>query len=156
MTRLDAVCAGPVETQTGVNGNARRAQTFSALKSGALVMAQLVFDQKAGTDADYILQISPVDGFGIPTNEILAVTSLANATAPVGQSLVTFTFARPAAVVAGATYALVLSRPGGGNVFWQFSDGDVCPGQVFASKDQTAIFLGGSNLDFIFTTFVSS
>jgi hypothetical protein len=156
VTRLDAVCAGPAETVNGVNGDARRAQSFTALSSGSLVMAQLVLTQNAGTDVDYVLRLSPLDGFGFPTNEILAETSVANAAVPVGLSLVTFTFSRPFAVVAGTAYALVLSRPGGGNVFWHLSDGDVCPGQLFASADQTAEFLGGSNLDFIFTTFVSS
>jgi hypothetical protein len=154
--RLDALCTGPAETIVGINGNARRGQVFTAQVSGLLVMAQLLLDQKAGADLDYDLRLSSVDSGGFPTNEILAQSAVAATAVPVGISLVTFTFSRPFAVVAGTRYALLLTRPGGGNIFWYMAVGDACPGNLAASANQTAEFITDTNLDYIFTTFVSS
>jgi hypothetical protein len=156
VTRLDAVCAGPIADAFGYGGNTRRAQTFTALSSGLLVMVQLVLKQSDGPDLDYDLRLSPVDSAGFPTNEILAQSAVANASVPVGISLVTFTFSRPFAVVSGTEYALALTRPGGGNVNWQFHVGDTCSGQMFVSANQTAPFGALDNHEFVFTTFVSS
>ena len=136
---------------------ARLAQTFTALASGPLVSAQVGIAQLSGTVSDYILRLSPVDGNGVPTNDVLAAAFVPNGSVPEGISDVTFVFAPPFPVVAGTKYALVLARPGEDNFSWISRSGDVCLGQRFGSESQSAPFeLFGNGVDHVFTTFVSS
>jgi hypothetical protein len=157
-TNVDATCPGPNDSGLGsTDGNTRLAQTFTALASGALVSAQLPLVKQAGTDGEYLLRLSAVDDSGIPTNDVLAETSVSNLSVPIGPSIVTFTFANPAAVTTGTQYALVLTRPGSTHLQWDGHLGDTCAGRGFVSTDQSAPFEEGiEGLDLIFTTFVSS
>jgi len=157
VTRADATCAAQTNEFFIADGNTRFAQTFTALTSGPLVSAQLQLNKDVGSAGDYILQISVVDNFGVPTNEVLAKTSVANVTVPNGTSTVTFPFASPFSVVAGTQYALVLTRPGSVNVSWHGLGGDACPGGAFKSPNQTAPFAAiSAESDLLFTTFVRS
>jgi len=158
-TRTDATCGGGSDANLGAfSGNNRLAQTFTAIRSGPLVSAQILILKLAGdTAGDFVLRLSPVAKSGevnAPANEVLAETSFTDAALPVGESTVTFTFATPFTVVAGTEYALVLTRPGGGQFAWS-GHGDSCSGQAFVGLDQTGAFID-TGIDLIFTTFVRS
>lgn len=158
VTRADATCPGPPDGVGGqVSGDSRLAQTFTALRTGRLVRAEIPIVKFAGSLADYILQLANVDAFGVPSNEVLAVTSIANVDVPDGESTIALTFANAAVVEEGTQYALVLTRPGSDNLIWQNRFGDLCPGRTFVSPNTTDPFAPVSaDADFLFTTFVQS
>jgi hypothetical protein len=155
---VDATCPGPGGVYLAINnGNYRFAQTFTALASGPLVEAQLRIGKQVGSAGDYILRLSPVDAFGVPTNDVLASASAANSAVPDGFATVSFTFSFPFQIVAGTQYALVLTRPGSTHLLWEGHSGNTCAGHVYDSPSQTAPFLANfADLDLVFTTFVSS
>jgi hypothetical protein len=68
--------------------------------------------KQLGKDGDYVLRLSPLDGSGVPTNTVLVETAAADATVPLGESMVSFSFAAPFFVAAGTQYALVLTQRG--------------------------------------------
>lgn len=154
----DAQCAGANGAAVDSTPDGRIAQTFTAIGSGALVRAELEFVKPTGSLGDYILQLAPVDGFGFPTNEVLATVSLPSAQVPDGFPTVgMFTFPQPTSVEAGVQYALVLSRPEVGIVGWLGRLDNGCGGRAFSSEDRTGPFVGvGQNVDLVFTTFVVS
>lgn len=152
----DAQCLQPnngVAVESEPDG--RIAQTFTAIRSGELLRADLLLTVPTDSPDDFVLHLAPLDAFGFPTNQVLAATSLAAVPSPVGDATVqTFTFQQPAKVVSGTTYALVLSRPEVG-VRWEGHFGNACPGRAFKSIDRTAPFTKvGFSADLIFATFV--
>jgi hypothetical protein len=152
-----ASCLGTSTVSLGGPGNRRVAQTFTAVASGPLVRADIQIRKEAESIGDYFLHLGAVNAFGVPTNEVLAFTSLANINVPDGASTISFSFANPAAVVAGVRYALVLTRAGSGALGWEGSLGDTCAGQAFFSLDQTAPFdTSVGEIDLHFTAFVQS
>lgn len=155
-TRADAACASVNAIDSAVGGLARLAQTFTALSSGSLVSAQLDIHKGSGSVGDYILRLSPVDGAGIPTDEVLATGFVPNGNVPDEESTVTFSFASPAKVDAGTQYALVLARPGQDNFTWMTRAGDPCVGQRFVSNSPTAPFEVIVGTDLVYATFVRS
>jgi hypothetical protein len=156
--RADARCSGVSDAGFGVgDGDIRLAQAFTARTSGPLVRADLAIAQSVQSTGDYILHLGAVDAFGVPTNEILAATSVPSLDVPDGLSTLSFSFARPFSVVAGTQYALVLTQPGSDFLRWNGQNGDLCPGRAFVSIDQSAPFeSSGNQIDLIFTTFVRS
>ena len=155
--KVDAVCSGPSNDAFGFGGvNWRMAQTFTAIESGPLVRAELLLSEPAGSLGDYVLRLAPVDGAGVPTNGILAETSLADINVPNGQSTVRFSFAAPASVVAGTSYALVLARPGSDKLVWLGQTGNNCTGTAYFSDVLNRPFVVLGNIDFIFRTFITS
>jgi hypothetical protein len=157
VARTDATCAGTTDLSLAADGNDRIAQTFTAVTSGQLVRADLQIRKLEETFGDYILQLGRVDNFAVPTNDVLAATAVANFTVPEGASIVSFSFAAPAPVVAGVQYALVLTRPGSNQLVWLGHSGDTCGGRAFVSPAQTETFLPAStDLDLNFTVFVGS
>ena len=122
------------------DGDARIAQTFTAGATGLLVNADLQVVKQAGSGGAFILRLSAVDGTGIPTNTVLASASVPNASVGAGPNDLAFAFASPASVVAGTTYALVLTRPGSNSLIWLGHTGDTCAGLTFFSTSQTAAF----------------
>jgi hypothetical protein len=156
--RIDASCLVLGGSgQIAFAGNQRIAHSFTALASGPLVTAQLAIGQFAESMGDYVLRLAPLDSAGIPTNGVLAEATVANANVPVGESAVTFGFGAPAPVVAGAQYALVLTRPGGSSFAWLGPQGGRgCLGRAFTSASQTDPFAPLDNLDLHFMTFVIS
>lgn len=154
---VDAQCLKPsngVAVESEPSG--RIAQTFTAIRSGKLVRADLLLSFTIDTPDEFFLHLAPLDAFGFPTNEVLAATSLLAAPSPTGDATMqTFTFQQPGTVVAGKTYALVLSRPEVGTGQWQGHFGNACPGRAFVSVDRTAPFTKvGFLADLIFTAFV--
>ena len=157
VTKADAVCPGPTNDAYAIGGvDWRLAQTFTALTSGSLVKAELLLSEPAGSLGDYVLRIAPADGAGIPTNIILAETTVLDINVPNGKSTVSFTFANPASVVAGNSYALVLTRPGSDKLVWLGHIGDSCTGTTYLSESQFGEFVAVGNIDLIFQTFVNS
>jgi hypothetical protein len=159
VVRVDATCTGSGQRFIATtNGNARAAQTFVALTSGWLVSTEIPTVKEPGSNGDYILRLSPVDNSGVPTNVVLAESSVANASVPDGESTLTFTFANPASLLVGTQYALLLTRPGDGPLAWAGQLDNPCQGRAFESPDQTAPFggEGAEFLDLFFTTFVLS
>jgi hypothetical protein len=80
MIRADAACAETTGSNSSANGNARYAQTFTALPSGPLVRADIRIAKQAGTIGDYILRLSAVDASHAPTNTVLASALLPDGT----------------------------------------------------------------------------
>jgi hypothetical protein len=158
VTRADAACLEQSNTHVeAADGNERFAQTFTPLTSGFLVAARMTIVKDAGTTGDYLLHVATVDGAGRPTNTVLATTSIPNAAVPNGSSAPTFDFATPLAVATGATYALILTRPGSSQLTSRATAGSTCAGAAFYSNSQTGAFVPkGDTTDFAFSTFVAS
>jgi hypothetical protein len=118
---------------------ARSAQTFTALKSGKVTSAQVYLYRETPFTTDVTVQIASVDALGVPTENVLATTTIPFCAIPVGQpgEPVIASFDSPAAVEAGQQYALVLSTPGGseGLYGWRFKNADPLPnGQPWADQ----------------------
>lgn len=158
VTRQDATCdAGIGDGFTMPFPNGRLAQTFAPLASGKLVSAQPALNKEAGTAGDYILQLSPVDAFGAPTDTVLASVVLQDDDVASGISTVPFAFASPASVTASTFDALVLSQPGTVSFRWLGELFATCQGRSFSSEEQTGEFTQISNdWGFTVTLFVSS
>lgn len=141
------------------NGDQRFAQTFTAGVTGLLTEAE-VHLTKNGADGpgDYTLRIHTLDALGVPTQTVVGSGGIPEAQVPDGSVNlpVTGSFFDPARVVAGESYALVVSRPGaGGNGVRIRGRGAPpgCPGSHFRSISQVAPFTDQS-VDLVFTTFV--
>lgn len=111
----EATSLAEVVDQGVLNANfPAKAQTFTATTSGALTSAQIQMYKECDAASDVRMQIATVDESGLPTDDILAETTLpasAFDTEPypsVGD-LVTVTFSDPAQVEAGQKYAFVFS-----------------------------------------------
>ena len=153
--QVAAACTGASNFSAGVEPPQRFAQTFTPNVSGNLIRAEVTIEKEADSVGDYFLHLGRVDNFGVPTNEVLAVASVANPDVSVGRSTVTFTFPNPGTLTAGARFALVLNRTGLGLLLWDLIVGDQCGGEAFRSKGQTAPFTPfGSGSDFVYTVFV--
>jgi len=158
-TRADATCAasGGGDTPAPSCCDNRFAQTFTPRASGQLLRAELALVGGGAAAADFIVRIAPVDGSGIPTNDVLVEASVASASVSNVLSTVAFTFTNPAAVEAGTTYGLVLTRPGSDIFAWAVRDLNACDGRSFVSFSQSDTFqFTSEQSDFIFTTFVRS
>lgn len=156
--RVDAVCIGPTDNSGFIlNEGSRYAQTFTALSTGRLVLAEVLIEPVSTGSADLTLQLRDINGSGVPANEVLAETSVDISTVPAGESTVFFSFADPPPVVANREYALVLARTGPRDVSWKGHRGDTCDGRMFRSEPSTEPFeVPIDELDLIFTTIVSS
>ena len=80
---------------------------------------------------------------------------MTNTFAPGTQGQITGTFATPASVVAGTTYALLISRPGSDGYRVADAGGNPCPGQASYQNVVAGPFLIYSSVDFGFTTTVT-
>lgn len=139
-TIIAATCNGS-SFRINTTGDQRLAQPFVAQVSGPLVRVALQLDQRATDGAgDYILRLGPVDDASVPTNQVLAESTVAGASVPDGPSTVDFDFADPFSLKAGVEYALVLARPGSEQFAWAGDLGDRCAGRLFFSTNQTGNF----------------
>jgi hypothetical protein len=100
MIRADAAWPGTAGSNSSANGNARYAQTFTALASGALVRADIRIAKPAGTIGDYVPRLSAVDASHAPTNTVLALALLPDGTVADGIAMRSFAFPHPFTVVA--------------------------------------------------------
>jgi hypothetical protein len=159
--RLDATCSGAGEKgATHPAGEVRVAQTFTANRSGTLVKATIPVTSELDTETSFVLQLSPLDGEGFPTIEVLAESTTRIDAPPDVVDLnfeLEFDFANPSSVEAGVAYALVLSRPTGFEFVWRAELGNPCGGRVFVSRDPEDPFeVFSEDADLLFETFVKS
>jgi hypothetical protein len=156
---LDANCPGVPDG--GEAAPSRVAQTFTAVHTGTLVSGQMWVDKEAGSD--FQLQIlnanadGPIEGVlgsaTVPDSSISSDPSPApaNPAAPVNG-----TFSPPVNVVAGHSYAIVLTRLG--PEFWLLKDRfhAECPGNEFKSgAPGSGWTLSNVDFDFPFQVFVN-
>ena len=134
-------------------GNSRVAQTFTAGITGGLIAAS-VDVTKFGTAGDYRLDINEVDGSGVPTNNVLASTTISDAAVPAGSSLVTGSFAIPAQVTAGQQYALIITRPGSSGLDWGTRLGTTARAECSSPTRRRAHRTLGDTYDVVFEVFV--
>lgn len=102
------------------------AQTFMAGKTGNLDRVEIAVKRSAANaSVPLTLELRAVSS-GVPTDLILASTSVSAASIPAGSAtFVSFPLAAPAGVTAGVEYAIVLAAPGCGSVtcyVWAESD----------------------------------
>ena len=152
----DANCPGPRTSGHATSPDGRFAQTFTPSISGTLTSAQVDVTKNAGS-ADWIMQVVAVNASGVPTNTVLAQATVPDASVPMEDSvLITATFATPAPVLAGQSYALVLTRPGSGAGTLQVGGrpGDLCAGDLFSSNTQSGPFDSVGSFDMVFAVFI--
>jgi hypothetical protein len=155
---LAASCPGPREnTVTNGSDNDRLAQIFVPTMGGNLTRAEIDYQEPAGKTGNYVIQILAVDGTGTPTDTVLAQTTAADL--PDGTvTTLNAVFSNPAAVVAGQTYALALSRPGSGlsAFLWGMrNDTAACPGKIWFQIGGTGPWNGSFTGEGLFSVFVS-
>jgi hypothetical protein len=148
-----ASCSPPTNTiAAGTGGDERFAQTFSPSLSGPLTRVEIDVVQ-AGTPGAYVVQLMGVDsGTGLPNNTVLASTTVPDSM-PDQEYLLSATFSPAASVVAGQSYALIITRPGSDTLKTGIRFD--CPGEFFYSPAGTSDWLvDAPNEDFVFTAFV--
>jgi hypothetical protein len=157
-TRVDATCPGPADNAgLGLLDGESLAQTLTALKSGRLIRAELLILAGETGSADLTLQLRDINASGVPTDDVLAETTVLTADVPSGgESTVVFAFAVPPAVAANREYALVLSSRGSRADVWRGRRGDGCDGRAFRRNSGSEVFESPSpsDLDLVFTTVV--
>jgi hypothetical protein len=156
----DAACLAPSAVFLGPtpSSTARLAETFTALNTGQLTRAQIAIDKGGSTTGDFVIDVRSLDGAGAPTEYVLASTAVLDSSVPNGNSNLTGTFSAPASIVAGQRYALVLSRPGGGQWAVKTNQNNPCPdGQEFVSSGAGVAWTatGAGAYDAVFAVFVT-
>ena len=150
---LDANCPGPPNGAGVVpDPGDRDVQTFTAQRTGSLVRGETEIS-KSGGAADWVMQIVTTDGSGTPTDNVLASTTIANASVPDGDSRIVGLFASPASVVAGQQLGLLITRPGETYTL-RDRDDNPCPGQEFFSASGGPFMPEQPVFDFVFAVFV--
>jgi hypothetical protein len=149
----DASCPGPSDMDLHVGPNQRESQTFTALRTGWVIRAQTEI-LNFGSGGDFTMQILDTDAAGVPVDGVLGAATVPDAAVPSGPSTLAATLTSPAPVVAGHTYALVVTRPS----FFDIEDrgGNPCPGGEYESPDQTSPFVAlNACCDWVFQVFVN-
>jgi len=149
---LDANCPGPPNTSVDPDPGDRDVQTFTAQRTGSLVRGETEISKPGGA-ADWVMQIVTTDGSGTPTNNVLASTTIANASVPDGDSRIVGLFASPASVVAGQQLGLLIARSQGESYTLRDRSDNPCPGQEFFSASGGP-FMAEPIFDFVFAVFV--
>ncbi len=143
-TRADVTCPGPGLGTLGLFMENRIGQVFTPTRKGQLVRATVAIIKPEGTTGDFALHLATVDAAGKPTNTYLASAQIADASVPVGDAILTFTFQQAAKVASGAPYALVLDRPGTAGYSARLENGmakGLCGGAAFWSTSATGPFM---------------
>jgi hypothetical protein len=154
---LDATCPGPLDNYVAIGSTSRLAQTFTAQTTGSLIRGEVEIQKNAMTTGDFVMQIVAADGSGVPTDTVLASTTLPNASVPEGPSRLVVVFATPASIEAGQQYAIVVSRPGSSFASAGVGErgGDPCPGQEFFSNTEAGSWMSApAQFDLVFSVFV--
>ena len=136
------------------NGDLKIAQTFTAIHTGRLDTVQMTVRNPTGaTPGDWRFEIAAATG-GTP-GAVLASTTVPNTLAANVLGSITGTFSSPAAVTAGGSYAVLLSRPGSSKYEVADAAGDPCPGQqAFYQNLVSGPFISYNFVDFGFATTV--
>lgn len=154
--RADATCPGPLTNGTILSSGGALAQSFTAGQTGLLVRADLEVELlQTFTTGNLFLRLAPlVDAF--PGPNALASAQVAASAVPTGRSVSSFTFADPALVKAGTSYALVLSSDGDGRIAWSNRTGTACDGRSFQAADNAEPLEADDRFHLLFTTFVQA
>ena len=149
---LDAQCPGPASSNRPTVF--RNAQTFTAQTTGSLVQGQFQI-VKFGGAGDWTMTLYTTDASGVPTNNGLASTAIADATVPIGVSNLAGVFSPPPAIVAGQTYALGIARSPDADWGMAERGGNPCPGGEYGSLTAAGAWTNnGEAFDWVFATFV--
>ena len=149
----DASC-GPGTFENNLFGGWKAAQTFTALNSGQLTSARLELGKASSTMGDFAFQVVTVNGFGAPTETVLASTTASDASVPTGLNTtpVTATFASPVSIVAGQRYALVVTRSS--EYVINLRQMSSCPGEGFTDTG-SGYTPNNPDLDLVYAVFVT-
>ena len=161
---LAASCQPTENIFNGTTGDNLFAQPFITQLSGDLTRAELRLRNFSGT-GDWIVQIRTAQasismpGELEPTPTVLASATIPDADVPDGtDSTESVVFPNPAAVVAGGSYALSVTRPTATDpnslAVSSHSPGTECPQQTYSSTNG-GMNWGSQNLDTIFRVFVT-
>jgi len=162
---LAASCQATENIFNGVTGDTTLlAQPFTSQLSGDLTRAELRLRNFSGT-GDWIFQIRTaqpsisIPGDLEPTSTVLASATLPDASVPhLTDSTESVAFPNPAAVVAGGSYALSVTRPGATDpnslAVSSHSPSTECPERTYSSING-GMNWGDQNLDVIFRVFVT-
>ncbi len=150
--KLAARCqAAPTPT---LAGSARYAQTFTPSRGGTLCEVRVLVAKQEGQPAgNWIVQVVPVIG-DAPSHlgiSVIAATRIDDADVPFGASTLAAKFAGTA-IAAGSSYALVVSREGGG-VWMPANINNPCGGNAFYASD-TSQFFKFDVYDLVYSVFV--
>jgi hypothetical protein len=143
----EIACPGPNEG--GVSGTGRVAQTFVANGNGAIATAKVEIGGASAGD-DFVFEIRSVDQNGVPTSNVLGTSQVNDVAAIATPTFVTATFTPPVPVTFNTTYALVVSKTGGGPLFDRRT-GDDCAGTFFNDPGAINAFVPNASTDLIFT-----
>jgi hypothetical protein len=151
----DAGCPGHADGTISALGDERQAQTFTALRTGALTRASIEINKGSLLQqGDFVLQILEVGGGGTPTDTALASATIPDESVPQGGAAVAVSFANPPTVVAGHGYAIAIGRPGNLTTFSVHTrSGNPCGGEIFHNTGD-GWGLEAGDADFVFQTYV--
>ncbi len=118
-------------------------------RSGSVVSASVVID-KESSGGDFQVQILGISRISIlPVNGVLGSGTIPDASVPIGTS--TQSVALSAQVLFRRSYALVVTRPGGGLANLGERNDNACPGGEFFSTVQNGAWLiGDPGFDLVF------
>jgi hypothetical protein len=153
---LAATCPGPAAFIGNGTPDERFAQTFVPTATGSLTRAEFDWNEPAGHQLPFVVQILAADNTGAPTDTVLAETSVADVFP--GPTTLVALFATPTTVTAGQTYYLAISRPGAGDgaLAWGYrSESDACPGQFYYQPGGTGPWSADEGIDATFSVFVT-
>jgi len=139
--KLTASCG--TEREYATSGWDYAGQGFTPQLSGPLSRTEIDIHKVAPT-ADYVVEVRTLDGLGIPTDTVLATATVARASVPVGDSLLSASFPNPATVAAGQEYALVVYFGGDDAGGVGYRTDDPCSGGIALrnGSDPWEAFLG--------------
>ena len=161
---LAASCQPTENIFNGATGDNLFAQPFTSQLSGDLTRAELRLRNLSGT-GDWIFQIRTaqpsisIPGDLEPTPTVLASATVPDASVPDGtDSTESVVFPNPAAVVAGGSYALSVTRPTATDpnslAVSSHTPSTECPQRTYSSNNG-GMNWGSQNLDIIFRVFVT-
>jgi hypothetical protein len=161
---LAASCQPTENIFNGTTGGNLFAQPFTSQLSGDLTRAELRLRNLSGT-GDWIFQIRTaqpsisIPGDSEPTPTVLASATVPDASVPDGtDSTESVVFPNPAAVVAGGSYALSVTRPTATDpnslAVSSHTPSTECPERTYSSNNG-GMSWGSQNLDTIFQVFVT-
>ena len=161
---LAASCQPTENIFNGATGDNLFAQPFTSQLSGDLTRAELRLRNLSGT-GDWIFQIRTaqpsisIPGDLEPTPTVLASATVPDASVPDGtDSTESVVFPNPAAVVAGGSYALSVTRPTATDpnslAVSSHTPSTECPQRTYSSNNG-GMNWGSQNLDTIFRVFVT-
>ena len=143
----ELACPGPKEAS--FTGTSRVAQTFVATGTGAIATANVEFSVVSAGD-DFVFEIRSVDPSGTPTSSVLGSAHVTDVAAISTPTFVMATFTPPVPVTFNTTYALVVTKAGGGFIV-DARAGDDCGGTFFNDPSASNTFIPSASNDLIFS-----